>query len=97
MTQLSARTWGSPGFKLKKLVADVSKFKFFVFQTIRAILSPAPSTTILFSSNKGSENERKIRLGFRLLNHQITFADFTSENILQNDLLIPLNIGDLRE
>jgi hypothetical protein len=95
MTQLSAETGGSLGFKLKKLVANISKLKFFAFQTIRAILSPAPSRRILFSSNMDSE--KKIRFGFRLLNHHVTFGDFTPENVQKNDLVIPLNINDLRE
>jgi carbamoylphosphate synthase large subunit len=42
-------------------------------------------------------SEKNIRFGFRLLNHQLTFGDFTPENIRENDLVIPLNINDLRE
>jgi hypothetical protein len=95
MTQLSAETGGILGFKVKKLTANISKLKFFVFQTIRAIAFPAPSTRILFSSKMASE--KNIRFGFRLLNHQLTFGDFTPENIRENDLVIPLNINDLRE
>ena len=86
---------GNLAFKLKKLAADISKFKFFVLETARSVLSPGPEFKILFSSDM--TREKHIRFGFRSLRHKINFNDFTPENIQKNDLILPLHIEDLRE
>src|SRR5258708_28999551 len=49
---------------------------------------------ILFSEK--SDREKNIRKGFRFLNHQIDFKAFTPENIKANDLVVPLDMHDLR-
>lgn len=84
----------SIGFKIKQLTAVLSKTKFFVLETARAILFPKPGITILFSANEGFE--KNIRRGFKLLHYKIEFNDFTPENMEKNSLLIPLNMSDMR-
>jgi len=82
--------------KTKLKLAKFNKAKFFALESIRAILYPVAEKKILFSANEGDEKD--IRSGFRLLRrHHIEFGAFTPENINKNDLLIPLNIDDVRE
>ncbi|HWZ15656.1 MAG TPA: hypothetical protein VNW95_10495 [Mucilaginibacter sp.] len=40
--------------------------------------------------------EKNIRIGFRTTKHELTFSDFTLENISTNDLLVPLTMRDLK-
>jgi len=83
------------GFKSQRFVAYVNKFTFFGYESILAILFPKPKLKILFSIK--AERENVIRKSFRLLHHQIEFGDFTPENIERNDLIVPLNMKDIRE
>ncbi|MDB5145676.1 MAG: hypothetical protein JWQ66_4389 [Mucilaginibacter sp.] len=84
----------SAGFKLKWLTASISKANFFAFETTRAILFPRQQIRILFSADQWTE--KNIRRGFRFLHHKIDFNAFTPENIKNSDLVIPLNIDDVR-
>jgi hypothetical protein len=81
--------------KIKLRLATVDKMRFLALENVRAILFPITEKKILFSANEG--DEKYIRSGFRMLHHQIEFDAFTPENIDKNDLLIPLNITDVRE
>ena len=82
-------------FKVQRLRANMSKARFFAFSTAREFISPAPQLRILFSDNCWGEG--LIRNGFRFLHHQVDFAAFTPEKIKNYDLVIPLNMEDLRE
>jgi predicted ATP-grasp superfamily ATP-dependent carboligase len=82
------------GFKIKRFGANVLKANFFALGIARAILSPRPPIRILFSANQYSE--KNIRRGFRFLRHKINFNAFTQENIRKSDLVVPLNIDDVR-
>jgi predicted ATP-grasp superfamily ATP-dependent carboligase len=83
------------GFKLQRLIANANKFTFFAYEAFLAIFFPKPKLRILFSAK--AEREHAIRKSFSLLHHQIEFKDFTPENIKKNDLIVPLNMKDLRE
>ncbi|MDB5141506.1 MAG: hypothetical protein JWQ66_219 [Mucilaginibacter sp.] len=83
------------GCKLQRLIANANKFTFFAYESALAILFPKPQLKILFSAK--AERENAIRKSFSLLNHQIEFKDFTHDNIKKNDLIVPLNMKDLRE
>lgn len=80
--------------KLKRLAASVSKTGFFAYETLYARLFPVRGIRILFSAKQGFETN--IRRGFKLLRYDIRFDGFTAENIKANDLLIPLNVDDVR-
>ncbi len=81
--------------KIKLRLATLDKTKFLVLESVSAILFPITEKKILFSANEG--DEKYIRSGFRFLHHHIEFGAFTPENIDKNDLVIPLNITDVRE
>ena len=72
----------------------MSKARFFVLSTARELISPTPKLSILFSDNCGGEHI--IRNGFRLLNHHLDFEAFSAEKIKHYDLVIPLDMADLR-
>ena len=92
--QLPAQPKTNTGSKLRRLAASVYKFVFFAFETAHARLFPVPGIRILFSANQGFETN--IRRGFKLLRYEILFDGFAPENIRENDLLVPLNISDVR-
>ena len=92
--QLPAQPKTNPWFKLMRLAASVYKAGFFAFETAHARLFPVPGIRILFSANEGFETN--IRRGFKLLHYEILFEGFAPENIRENDLLVPLNINDVR-
>ena len=92
--QLPAQPKTNVGFKLKRLAASVSKTGFFAYETVHARLFPVRGIRVLFSANEGFE--ANIRRGFKLLRYDVHFDGFSAENIKQNDLLIPLNITDVR-
>jgi predicted ATP-grasp superfamily ATP-dependent carboligase len=80
--------------KINKAKANISKAAFVAKENAKSILSPKPGLRILFSPDYG--NEKVIRRCFSLSRHKIKFADFTPENIKENDLIIPLLIRDVR-
>ncbi|MDB5144476.1 MAG: hypothetical protein JWQ66_3189 [Mucilaginibacter sp.] len=80
-------------FKIIRWDATINKFAFFAYETFRALLSKR-RIKILFSQK--AEREEDIKKSFRLLHHQISFDEFTPENIKKNDLVVPLNMYNLR-
>jgi len=81
-------------FKIKQITAVITKARFFALEKTRAFLFPVPGIRILFSMNEGFE--KNIRRGFRSLRYKIDFNVFSPENIKKNNLLIPLNVNDMR-
>ena len=79
---------------MKQLGAKINKSEFFASELIRAFIAHSPKMKILFSAT--SDREHNIRKGFRFLPHQLSFATFTPENIMANDMVIPLTMEDLR-
>jgi len=96
----------SPGrliiHKLKYLSSVAYKALFVGFETLRSILSSKPKMNILISVNKNWEQGihkgfyGAIRRGFYGSGHKVTFAVLTEENIKNSDLVVPLNITDLK-
>ncbi|MDB5023559.1 MAG: hypothetical protein JWP78_1314 [Mucilaginibacter sp.] len=80
-------------FKLRRTEAKVNKFVYFAYETLRALFS-GRKIKILFSLN--NEREQDIKASFRFLPHQISFDEFTYENVKKNDLAVPLNLHDIR-
>src|SRR6266404_2536563 len=91
----SAQLEKNTRFGIMRTAAYISKTKFFALETARAVLFPGQKIKILFSANQAVE--KSIRFAFRFLHHEIEFAAFTPENIFKTDLVVPLNISDLRE
>lgn len=81
-------------FKFKWLAASISKLEFFAVETARSFLMPAQGVKVLFSANNGLE--KNIRRGFRFQRYQISFGVFDPENIRKHNVLIPLDIDDVR-
>jgi predicted ATP-grasp superfamily ATP-dependent carboligase len=81
-------------FKIQRLLANMSKAKFFVLATAKEIISPMPQLRILFSEKCGGEN--LIRNGFKMLHHHVDFDVILPGKIKDYDLVIPLNMEDLR-
>ena len=81
-------------FKFKWLATAISKAQFFAFETTRSFLFPIQGARVLFSANQWVE--KNIRRGFRFQRYEVDFDAFTEENIKKYNVLIPLNIGDLR-
>lgn len=77
-----------------KFAAAVNKAAFFASEMLMARLFGKPGLKILFSQN--TEREQNIRIGFKFLQNKIQFAEFTEQNVSSNDVIIPLNLGDLR-
>lgn len=92
--QLPAQPKTNTGSKLRRLAVSIYKAGFFAFETAHARLFPVPGIRILFSANEGFETN--IRRGFKLLHYEILFDGFAPENIRENDLLVPLNVNDVR-
>ena len=81
-------------YKIQRISANMSKARFFALSTARELISPTPELRILFSEN--CWGEKIIRNGFRLLHHHIEFAAISPEKVKNYDLVIPLNMEDLR-
>ena len=81
-------------FRIKRIEANTVKTAFFLFESAKAVLLPAHKIRILFSAGYG--HEKGIRRGFFFLKHKIDFDTFTPENISKYDLVIPLNIEDVK-
>lgn len=81
-------------FKIQRLWANISKAKFFALATAKEIISPIPQLRILFSEKCGGE--KLIRNGFQMLHHQVDFDAILPGKINDYDLVIPLNMEDLR-
>lgn len=79
---------------LQRLEANINKSLFFAWEILLAKLSPTPKMKILFS--KGSDRIPNIKKGFHYLTHETSFEEFTAENVQKNDLVVPLNMEDLR-
>ena len=70
-----------------------NKALYFVYETMRARFSKR-KFKILFSLN--AEREEDIKKSFRSLNHEIHFDEFTPENFAKYDIVMPLNMANLR-
>ncbi|MDB5025136.1 MAG: hypothetical protein JWP78_2891 [Mucilaginibacter sp.] len=81
-------------FKVQRLLANISKAKFFVLAIAKEIVSPMPQLRILFSEKCGGEH--LIRNGFKMLPHHVDFDVISPAKIKNYDLVIPLNMKDLR-
>lgn len=79
---------------LQRLEASINKSSFFAWELLLAKMSSTPKIKILFS--KDSDRIPNIKRGFRYLSHQTSFEEFTAENVKKNDLVVPLNMDDLR-
>ncbi len=74
--------------------AKLIKNFFIRYRQIQIFLAPGRKVKILFSNKPVWV--RAIRKGFQFSRHQIAFDDFTVENIIAYDLLIPLTIRDAK-
>jgi hypothetical protein len=81
-------------FKIQRLSANISKAKFFAIGTTKEILNPKPKLRILFSEK--CKGEQFIRKGFHLIHHHVDFQAILPEKLKDYDLVIPLNMDDLR-
>jgi hypothetical protein len=82
-------------FKTQRLLANISKAKFFALETAKEILSPTPKLHILFSEK--CKGEKFIQKGFQLLHHHVDFDVISPGKIKNYDMVIPLNMEDLRK
>lgn len=71
-----------------------NKALYFVYETMRARFSRR-KYKILFSPN--AEREEDIKKSFSSLNHEIRFDEFTPENFKKYDIVMPLNMPNLRK
>ncbi|SCZ85573.1 conserved hypothetical protein [Nitrosomonas mobilis] len=78
---------------LKRLTAKINNAVFFVFQLFLSRLFPGPKMKILFSNKQ--DWKRSIKKGFQFTPHEVKFGEFSSENIKDFDLFMPLTIHDL--
>ena len=81
-------------FRYRKFGAKINKSVYFASELLLAFLLRKPTFNILFSQN--TEREGNIRIGFKYLRYQIQFDTFSEENVMKNDLIIPLNMEDMR-
>jgi len=79
--------------KFLRWEAVANKFIYFAYETFRARLSKR-KFKILFSLK--AERETEVIQSFRSLNHEIHFDEFTAENIVKYDLVVPFNMYNLR-
>jgi predicted ATP-grasp superfamily ATP-dependent carboligase len=82
-----------PIHEIMRLWAKANKFAYFVYETTQALFRRR-KIKILFSQY--AERENDIKKSFSLLHHQISFDEFTPENIKKYDLVVPLNMYNLR-
>lgn len=74
--------------------AKASKWLFRLFSLFKERLFFKRKLNILFSKHPGLEQE--VSNGFRFSRHKITFAELSSANIEDFDLVVPLYIRDLK-
>jgi len=74
--------------------AKSGKLLFILFSLLKEKLFFKRKLTILFSRHPGLEQE--IKKGFRFSQHKITFAELSSADIKNFDLVVPLYIRDLK-
>ncbi|MDB5125132.1 MAG: hypothetical protein JWP94_3261 [Mucilaginibacter sp.] len=79
---------------ISRLGAYLNKSFFLITEILRSAFSRQRKMKILFSDKPIWE--KNIRIGFSTTKHELTFADFTLENINTNDLLVPLTMRDLK-
>ena len=80
--------------KLIRWETVVNKALYFAYETMRARLAKR-KFKILFSLKV--EREDDIRKSFRLLKHEIHFDAFTPENFKKYDIVMPINMPNLRK
>jgi hypothetical protein len=74
--------------------AKAAKWLFRLFSLFKERLFFKRKLNILFSKHPGLEQE--VTNGFRFSRHKITFAELSSANIEDFDLVVPLYIRDLK-
>lgn len=79
--------------KILRWEAAINKITYFAYETVRALLSKR-KFKILFSLK--AEREQDVRKSFRFLNHEIAFDEFTPENFVKYDIIMPFNMYNLR-
>ncbi len=79
---------------LKRIYAKAGKSLFVLFARFKLQRFFKRKMKILFSNHPGWKPG--IEKGFRFSQHELTFEDFTSENIKKYDLVVPLFMRDLR-
>lgn len=79
--------------KLIRWETIVNKALYFAYETMRARFSKR-KYKILFS--RKFEREEDIKKSFRLLKHEIYFDEFTPENFRKYDIVMPINMYNLR-
>ena len=80
--------------KILRWESIINKFVYFTYEIFRALLVKR-KFKILFSLK--AEREEDVKKSFSLLRHQISFDEFTPENIKANDLAVPFNMYNLRK
>jgi len=78
----------------KQAEAKAGKWLFRLFSLFKERLFFKRKLNILFSKHPGLEQE--VTNGFRFSRHKITFAELSSANIEDFDLVVPLYIRDLK-
>ncbi len=79
--------------KFKQIRSKIINISFLINATLKTRLFSGSGMKILFSQKK--EWEPEIIKGFKLTQHQIAFSDFSTENLTDYDLVVPLTIKDL--
>jgi hypothetical protein len=79
---------------ISRLGANINKSFFLITEILRFAFSRQRKMKILFSDKPIWE--KNIRVGFRITSNELTFSDFTLENMSTNDLLVPLTMRDLK-
>lgn len=77
----------------KQIKAKIIDESFFIYQLLKLRLSNNSRLKILFSKKKAWES--KIIRGFKFTQHQISFAELSTENFADYDLVVPLTVDDL--
>lgn len=79
---------------LKRIRAKIKKSSYVLIARLKIRRFPKQGLKILFSNHPGWKPG--IEKGFRFTPHEITFEEFTPENIRKHDLVVPLFMRDLR-
>jgi hypothetical protein len=78
--------------KLKIIVSKSEKILFFIFKKFQYLLTFPKKKRILFSIRE--DWVEHIKNGLKFTNCVVTFGEFSKENIINNDIIVPLTIKD---
>jgi hypothetical protein len=90
---MSSDTTNKTIAKILRWESIINKSVYFTYEIIRSLLSKR-KFKILFSLN--AEREQDVRKSFRFLKHEIVFDEFTPENFVKYDIVMPFNMYNLR-